>query len=177
MSDLAQAALISGGIFVAVMLRGYGHRKFDRAAMLFPVAMVAGFGYVYLRNMPMGSADWVVYVIAVAIGLVFGGAATAVTGLVRDRSTGIVHTVTGPAFAAIWASAVVLRLAFVWAITDWPWARNHIGEYMIGHHISFDAIAPFFLLWALTMVVSRLVALKLREPVLVGEARAQVLAA
>lgn len=167
MSDLAQAALISGGIFVAVMARGYGRHVFDRRAIRFTVIPVAVFGYIYLRNMPTGTVgDWISYVIAVGLGLVFGGVAYAGTRLERESGSSRVHTITGPMFLGVWVLAVVLRLAFVWAITDWNWARMHVGEFMITHHIDVGAIAPFFLLWALTMVVSRLVALKVREQTL-----------
>lgn len=175
MSPLAQAALISGSIFGVVMLRGYGRRAFDRAAVLMPLGMVAGFGYGYLRHMPLHtSAELITYAAAIAIGLVFGGVATAATGVERDRTSGKVVTVTGPAFAAVWALAVVVRLAFVWALQDWTFARDHIGQLMLTHGIAVGAIAPFFLLWALAMVVSRMVALKIRSrslPVAVVEQR------
>lgn len=164
MSDFTQAALISGGIFVVVMARGYGRRGFDRGAVLMPIAMVAGFGWFYLRDAPITSAtDWVVYGIAAVIGLAFAAAATAVTGMERDTLTGKVMTITGPVFAAVWLIAVLARLGFVWAVTDVPSAREHFGAFMIAHHIDLGTVAPFFLIWALTMVVVRMIALKVRE--------------
>ena len=167
MSALAQAALISGGIFVVIMARGYGRRAFDRGAVLLPLLSIVGFGYAYLHNAPVGTHELAAYAVAVALGLAFGGAATLVTRMERGPD-GRAYTVTGPAFAGIWAAAVVLRLAFIWAVTNWAWAQDRFGEFMITHRISFDAIAPFFLLWALTMVVSRVVALKVREGALVA---------
>ncbi|MGV9711300.1 hypothetical protein ACWDTI_11620 [Gordonia sp. NPDC003424] len=163
MSELTQAFLISGGIFVLVMARGYGRRTLDRRAVLLPVALVAVFGVIYLKDAPVADMrDWVVYGSAVAVGLVFGGIATACTAIERDDRTGRIVTVTGPAFVAVWLIAVLTRLSFVWAVTDNPTARNHFGEFMIGHHLDFGTIAPFFLLWALTMVVSRIVLLEAR---------------
>jgi hypothetical protein len=173
MSDLAQAALISGSIFILVTLRSYGHRTFDRRAVLFPLLMLAGFGYGYLKDMPFASSgDIAAYLVAVAIGLAFGAAAYAVTGMDRDAK-GRVFTIVGPGFVAIWGTATVARLAFVWAVSDWSWARMHFGEFMLGHNISLDAVAPFFLVWAMTMVVSRIVALKIREQGLVRAAAAE----
>lgn len=170
MSDLAQAALISGGIFVMVIARGYGRRVFDRRAVVLPLVLVAVFGWSYLKSAPIDSPrDWTVYAVAVAVGLVFGGIATAVTKVETDDRTGHTMTVTGLAFVGIWLTAVLLRLGFVWAITDNPSARAHFGEFMISHHLDFATVAPFFLLWALTMVISRMVALKIRERVMIAQ--------
>ncbi|MFW0794758.1 hypothetical protein AAFP30_13185 [Gordonia sp. CPCC 205515] len=164
MSDFTQALLISGGIFALVVARGYGRRVFDRRALMLPVAAVGVFGVIYLKDAPIGSPrDWLVYATAVVVGLVFGVVATAVTRIERDDRSGRLLTITGPAFVAVWATAVVARLTFVWAVTNNPTLRNHFGEFMIGHHLDFATIAPFFLLWALTMVVSRIVLLKIRE--------------
>lgn len=164
MSDFTQALLISGGIFALVMARGYGRRVFDRRTLLLPVVAVAVFGVIYLKDAPISNGrDWLVYAAAIAVGLAFGVLAAVVTRLGRDDRTGRVLTVTGPAFVAVWLVAVVARLGFVWAITNNPTARNHFGEFMMDHHLDFATIAPFFLLWALTMVISRIVLLKIRE--------------
>lgn len=157
MSDLAQAALISGGIFAIVVFRGYGRRLFDRGAIIFPLVMTGVFGFLYLPHMPWDtSGERVVYAIAIAIGLAFGWVASQVTKVERDHD-GRIYSTAGPAFVAVWAAAVIVRLVFVWAVSDWSWAHMHFGEFMISHHISFDAIAPFFVLWALTMVLTRMV--------------------
>lgn len=172
MSELAQAALISGGIFFVVTARGYGRRTFDRRTLVLPLVMVAIFGWTYLKNAPIDSVnDWAVYGVAVAIGILFGGMATLVTRIETDERTGTTMTVTGPAFVAVWLLAVLIRLAFVWAVTDNPSARMHFGEFMIRHHLEMATIAPFFLLWALTMVLSRMVALKVRERVMIAQRR------
>lgn len=155
MSDLTQAALISGGIFAAVMATQYGRREFTARALLRPVIMVGVFGWIYLRGMPLGShGDLAAYAVALVLGLVFGAAATLATRVERDRR-GILHTVTGPAFATVWALAVVLRLGFIWAVENVDVVHDHVGTFMFAHQISLDAIAPFFVIWALTMVASR----------------------
>jgi hypothetical protein len=48
----------------------------------------------------------------------------------------------------------VLRLGFIWAIENVGWAREQFGTFMFGHQISLDVIAPFFVIWALTMVIA-----------------------
>jgi hypothetical protein len=155
MSDLTQAAVISGSIFAAVMATQYGRRELTSRALLRPLVVVAIFGWIYLRHLPLGSrGDLSAYGVALVLGLLFGAAATLVTQVVRDRD-GIVRTVTGPAFATIWALAVVLRLGFIWAVENVQPVREHFGSFMFGHDISLDVIAPFFVIWALTMVVAR----------------------
>lgn len=115
------------------------------------------------------------YAVAIALGLVFGGVATMGTRLTRDDD-GVGRTVTGPLFVGVWALAVVLRLAFVWSVRDWGWAQVHFGEFVLGQHVSLEAIAPFFVIWALTMVLARMVALKVRALTL-AERPARVAAA
>ncbi len=176
MSDFAQAALISGGIFAIIMMRGYGRRVWDRGAVLFPLLMVAGFGYGYLHDAPTTHTDLLAYAVALALGVVFGGLASVSTRVERDAASGSAMTVTGPAFAAIWASAVALRLGFIYAVEHWHWARMQFGEFMITHHVDFTAIAPFFILWVLGMVLTRLVAVGLRTATLPAGRAAYALA-
>jgi hypothetical protein len=156
MSDLTQAAAISGGIFVAVMATQYGRRQLTARTLVRPALMVVVFGWIYLWHAPLGSGgDLAAYGVALALGLLFGAAATLVTRVERGTD-GVVRTVTGPAFAAIWALAVVLRLAFIWGVENIEVVREHVGTFMFAHQISLDAIAPFFVIWALTMVISRM---------------------
>jgi lysylphosphatidylglycerol synthetase-like protein (DUF2156 family) len=155
MSDLAQAALISGSIFVVVMATTYGRRAFSTHALLRPLIMVGVFGFIYLRAMPLdNTAELAAYGVAVVLGLVFAAAATLATRVERERDGGI-FTVTGPAFLVVWALAMLARLAFIWSVENVDWARDHFGRFMIEHQISLDAIAPFFVIWALVMVLSR----------------------
>jgi hypothetical protein len=155
MSDLTQAAAISGGIFAAVMATQYGRRELTARALARPVVLVGVFGWIYLRHAPLSSnGDLAAYGVALALGLLFGTAATLVTRVERGTD-GLVRTVTGPAFAAIWALAVVLRLGFIWAVGNVEVVREHVGTFMFSHQISLEAVAPFFVIWALTMVISR----------------------
>jgi hypothetical protein len=170
MSDLGQAALISGAIFAVVMTSQYGRRAFTARSLIRPVAMIAAFGYFYLKGMPFGShGDLAAYGVAVVLGLLFGAAATVATRVERDAD-GTIKTVCGPAFAGIWLLAVVLRLGFIWTVDNVEVAREHFGTFMFAHQISLDAIAPFFVIWALTMVISRVAVLAGRASALRNEA-------
>jgi hypothetical protein len=177
MSALAEAALISGGIFVVVMLTQFGRRAYTTTALLRPLIMVGVFGVLYLKDAPLtNTAEMWVYAAGLALGVAFGLGAAAVTTLDRDRHTGKTYTTSRWGFVTIWAVAVVLRLAFVWAVTDLAWAGHHFAEFMITNRISVDAVAPFFVLWALTMVITRIVALQIRSHRLPSNTRTDLVA-
>lgn len=161
MSDFQTALVISGSIFAVMMWSQLGRRAYTWHKVLLPVVSVLGFGYAYLRDVPTsGSAVWL-YAAGIAIGAVFGIAATVATGLERDQATGKLYTRTGRAFVITWLLAMLLRIAFVWGVDDSAGFRQQVGRFMIDHHLVQGAIAPFFVLMALTTVVVRVVALKI----------------
>lgn len=70
--------------------------------------------------------------------------------------------------------AVLARLAFVWAVENVGTIHDHFGLFMMNHQIEETAIAPFFVIWALTMVVARIIAIQLRASRLPAPATAAV---
>ncbi|MER7929592.1 MULTISPECIES: hypothetical protein [unclassified Streptomyces] len=155
MTDMEQALTISGGIFAVMMLTQYGRRKYDLHKVLMPIGTVSAVGYFYLKGMPAHHADVVVYLVGAAIGLACGLVATLTTGVERDPGTGKVHTRCGAGFVAIWTAVVALRVAFIFLAEHNTWFRDHLGTFMLDHHIAQDAVAPFFVIMALAMVLTR----------------------
>ena len=172
MSDLAQAALISGGIFAVVMLTQFGRRANRTMSALRPIIMVVLVGYGYLAGAPTDATSVKVYVAAVGVGLLFAAGAVAATRVEIDRLTGTAYTVCGLGFVTVWLVAVAARLVFIWLVENNLWARNEFGTWMITNHVDFAVIAPFFVIWALTMVLARVavVQLRIRHAVLTGSA-------
>ena len=162
MSDLAQAALISGGIFAVVMLTQFGRRANRPMSALRPIIMVAVVGYGYLAGAPTDATSVKVYLAAVGVGLLFAAGAVATTRVELDRITGKAYTVCGLGFVAVWLVAVAARLVFIWLVENNLWARNEFGTWMITNHVDFAVIAPFFVIWALTMVLARVAVVQLR---------------
>lgn len=153
MSELAQAALISGGIFVMVMASQFGRRRYSRTGVIRALATVAIVGYFYLKSMPFNTAsEWSAYAVALGLGLLCGAIATVATRLQVD-SEGAIFTICRTGFLAIWGAVVVGRLIFIWAVTDVSWAHEQFGMFLMSQRIEIAAIAPFFVIWALTMVV------------------------
>jgi hypothetical protein len=163
-SPLQQSLLISGSIFAVVMITQYGRRAYTLHALIRPLLMCAGFGYFYVKGAPTSTADVVVYAVGAGIGVVFGVVSYLLTRVEREPS-GAVKTVTGYGFVGVWLLAVAVRITFIALSEHNATFRRHLGQFMVGHGIIEDAIAPFFVLMALAMVISRiaLVAAKARR--------------
>ncbi|MGU3291326.1 hypothetical protein [Williamsia sp. M5A3_1d] len=172
MSDLSQAVEISGGIFALMMATQYGTRHLGLHKIAIPVLAVAGFGYAYLKDAPTDHNSIALYAVGGAIGALFALLAYASTAMWADRSTGNVMTRCGIAFVGVWLVAMAARIGFVWAVSDVPSFRTWVGDHMMSMHLTPDAIAPFFVIWALAMVVGRVVALSIRAARLRTDLRA-----
>ena len=162
MSDLAQAALISGSIFAVVMLTQFGRRANRPLSAWRPIIMVVLVGYGYLAGAPTDATSVKVYLAAVGVGLTFAAGAVVFTRVEVDRLTGRAYTVCGLGFVTVWLVAVAARLTFIWLVENNLWARNEFGTFMITHHVDLTVIAPFFVIWALTMVLARVAVVQLR---------------
>ncbi|WP_029138736.1 hypothetical protein [Nakamurella lactea] len=178
MSDFMQALVIGGSIFVAMLFTGLGRRALTVRSVVRPLVIVGIFAVIYLKDAPTATGgEWGLYAVGVALGLVFGGIAALLTKVERDADTGAVVTVAGAGFAVTWFVALASRLVFVWAVTDVPAFRDQVGIFMMGHQIEQSAIAPFFVIWALTMVVARVAAIQTRARRLPAAAAAPLVAA
>ena len=166
MSDFVTSLVISGSIFAVMMLSQFGRREYTWHKVLLPLVSVGYFGYHYLSGMPtVGNAMWL-YAAGVLIGLGFGVWATVTTGVEKDAQTGKLFTRTGAGFVVAWLVAMGLRVAFVYSVENVSSFRDHVGTFMINHQLVEGSIAPFFVLMALTTVVSRIAAIRVRTTVL-----------
>lgn len=129
------------------------------AQVVAPLLGIPVIGVIYLRTAPMTHADLVLYAAAIGIGAAFGVLATRTTRLERDPHTRRLYTRCGIAFALTWLVALGSRVAFVWALQDSTAVRQDVGDFMHNHQIVRDAIAPTFVLIALSMFALRLAVL------------------
>jgi hypothetical protein len=161
-SALQQSLLISGSIFVVVMLSTYGRREYSTRQLARPLVLAAVFGYSYLKVAPTQGVDYVVYAVGIAVGVGFALMANVFTRVERDVLTGRVMTMTGAGFVATWLLAVGVRIVFI-ALSEHNHAfRSHLGDFMLRHDILESAIAPFFVLMALSTVLARIALVALR---------------
>lgn len=72
-----------------MMLREFGRRGLSWHKVVMPLVSVSIFGYLYLKHLPTNTAaEWAVYGIALALGLVFAAVATLTTKVQRNATTG-----------------------------------------------------------------------------------------
>ena len=161
MSELATSLLISGGIFVVMMLTQYGRRNYEVRRLAIPLVSVAAFGFSYLKDMPAGNNIWL-YAIALAVGIGFGVLTTITTKVARNAQTGKIQTITALPFAIAWFVAVALRVGFVIAVNSSNSFMYQVGKFFYLHNLSTDAIAPFFVIMALSTVLYRVGAVYLK---------------
>ena len=162
MSDFTQSLVISGSIFAVMMVSQLGRREYSWHKIALPILSVAAFGWVYLRHLPTaGNAIWL-YLVGIVIGGVFAVLTTMTTTIEQDPGTRKLFTRTGAAFVIAWLVAVALRIGFVWGVDNVSSFREQVGIFMMNHQLVQDSIAPFFVLMALTTVLGRVVALKIR---------------
>lgn len=162
MSPLEQSVLISGSIFAVVVASSYGRKQYRVEKLARPLVLSAVFGYAYIKGAPTGTVDLVVYAVALAIGVGFGLLSNAFTGVERDHVTGKVMTVAGAGFIATWLVAMGVRVAFIALAENNHTFQMHLGTFMASHSIPEAAIAPFFVIMALTTVLSRIGLVALR---------------
>lgn len=156
---MQQAITASALILGYVLLTQYGRRRFSWHKWLPPALAIPVIAVIYLRTAPRTGADLGLYGVAILIGALFGLLATWTTRLERDAHTRRLYTRCGLAFALTWLIALGSRVVFVWALQDNPTTRRAVSTFMVDHHIVRDAIAPSFVLIALTMFTIRLVVL------------------
>ena len=162
MSEFMNAVVISGSIFAVMMMSQLGRREYSWHKIAIPVLSVALFGWAYLRHLPTaGNAVWL-YLTGIAIGGVFAVLTTTTTAIEKDPNSNKLFTRTGAAFVITWLVAVALRIGFVWGADNVPSFRQQVGMFMLDHQLTQDSIAPFFVLMALTTVIGRVVAVKIR---------------
>lgn len=167
MTDLQQALTIGGGIFLVMMASQYGYRDYTWHKWAMPLISVAIFGFFYFKDAPTDSVDFVVYAVALALGLAFGWAATATTQVERNPAKGgLIYTRAGVGFAAVWLLALAARVVFIVLAEHNTAFRNALGTFMYNHQIVEETIPPFFCLWAVAMVASRVGLIALRAAAL-----------
>ena len=161
MNEILQVIAISGGIFAVMMVAQLGRRHYSWHKIAIPLVSIAAFGYGYLHAAPSNTSSIVLYLVGALIGAALAVPASLFTRLERNAD-GSVSTVCGRGFLITWAAAVLVRIAFVVAVDQVPAVRNAVGEFCFHHQIPETAIAPFFVLMALVMVVGRVAALAVR---------------
>jgi hypothetical protein len=135
-------------------------RRMDLRSLLIPVVAVALAAKYYLKGIPTGGHDPVLYVVLGGVGLLLGVACALATTVWRD-SDGMAHSKAGLAAAILWVVGVGSRLAFEEYSTHG--GTPSIVRFSIAHRITgSEAWVAALVLMALAEVISRLVVLRIR---------------
>jgi hypothetical protein len=145
-------------LLVLLVLRQTRESRFDRKALLLPLAIVAVVAHSYLKTIPTGSHDLALIAGLTGIGLVFGLVSALAT---RVRVEGGVALVQARWVAAgIWVMSMGSRFAFaVWASHG---GGPSLMRFSIAHHLQATVWTAALVLMALAEVVTRTLVLFLR---------------
>jgi hypothetical protein len=145
--------LLYTGLFVAILATQLGTRRPDLKRLILPVAIVAGVGVKYLRDLPTGTTSHLLEAAGVAAGLAFGLAAVAFIKTGKDPADGRLTTTAGWPYAATWIAALAMRVGFAYGSTHW--FAGPIDAFSRAHHVSAATYAAAFVLMVLTMITVR----------------------
>jgi len=145
--------LLYTGLFIAILATQLGTRRPDARRLLLPVAIVAGVGFKYLKEIPSGSTAHLIEAAGLAAGLLFGLVSIALIQVRRDPDDARLITVAGWPYAALWTVAMVLRLGFAYGSTHW--FPHALATFSIQHRVPVAAYGTAFVLMVLAMIIVR----------------------
>jgi hypothetical protein len=137
---------------------GTRHPSFDR--LLIPVLIVGGIGFKYLKNLPGGQTSHLLELAGLGAGVLFGLAAIPLFRVSKDAKTGRLVTRAAYAYAALWLTALAMRLVFAYGSTHW--FHSAVASFSIANHVPQNTYAAAFVLMVLTMIVIRTTAVLIR---------------
>lgn len=158
-------ALIFSGFFLTLVLATQiGRRRHYAALAVMPFVSCVAIGTLVIGT---GSHTYTVEdVVAGSVGAVAGiaiGIALKATMLVyRSPTNAKLYTRAGVTYLAIWLAVLLARIAFVWLMQNSPSFASQVGEFLATNDLNGDGIALFFLLMALSMVLTREVGVLIR---------------
>lgn len=152
--------LLYTGLFLAILATQLGTRRPDARRLLLPVAIVAGVGFRYLKDIPAGSTAHLIEAAGLVLGLLFGLASIALIQVRRDPADSRLVTVAGWPYAALWTAAMALRMGFAYGSTHW--FTHALGTFSVRHQVPAATYGTAFVLMVLVMILTRTVGVLLR---------------
>jgi hypothetical protein len=155
-------------VLVLLVLRQIKTSRYDRRAVLLPLAIVAVVGHSYLHSIPTAGNDLVLIVGLTTVGVVLGSLSGLTTRVWSDGGR-YALVKAGPAAASLWVLGMGSRFAFIWY-------SSHLGSdavtrFSIHHDITGSAAwTAALVLMALGEVLSRTGILVLRSRQALGRA-------
>jgi hypothetical protein len=160
-STLMDAEIVNAIVLVAVLEGDLGsHRKITKFRILRPILTTAFAVPLFLEKVTTHGNGLTLEVILAAAGIVLGLVATALMTVYRNPGTGRPASRAGAGYAALWIVIVGARAAFSYG--SFHWFSPQLGHWMVTNGVTASAITDALVFMAVTLVLTRTVALAAR---------------
>ncbi|SEG29039.1 hypothetical protein SAMN05216223_104212 [Actinacidiphila yanglinensis] len=154
MSTLTQAMVINAAVLFAVLEADLGpHRKIGAFRILRPVLLSGAIVPLFVASPATHGDGLGLEVVAVVAGVVAGLCAAGLTHVYVSPRTGRPVSRTGVPYAALWVGVIGARAAFSYGSAHW--FTTQLGNWMMHHQVTSDAITDSLLLMAVAMTLTR----------------------
>lgn len=175
MSELTQAMIVNGAVLVAVLESDLGpHRKIGVARVLRPVLVAGGVIPLFLSRPATHGTGLVLELAAIAAGFLGGLAAIALMRVYTSPRTGRPVSASGAPYALLWIGVIGARAAFSYGSVHW--FPRQLADWCVAHQVTAGAITDGLIFMAITMTLTRTIALAHRARRLPAAAPAAVTA-
>jgi hypothetical protein len=157
-----QAALIVDAVVLAAVLEADlgGHRKITRSRLLRPVLVAAGIIPVFIEAIATHGNGLTLELVLGAVGIVLGLVATGLMKVFVSPETNKPVTRAGFAYGALWVVVIGARAAFTYGSSNW--FGPQLDHWMVRNAVTSHAIIDGLIFMAVTMVLTRTIAMGVR---------------
>lgn len=157
-----QSALIVDALVLAAVLEADlgRHRKINRSRLLRPVLIAAGIIPIFLEAITTHGNGLTLEVSLAAAGIVLGVVASMLMTIYRSTDTGKPVSRAGRGYAALWIIVIGARAAFTYGSSNW--FSSQLGHWMARNDITSKAIVDGLIFMAVTMILTRTIAMARR---------------
>lgn len=161
MSELTQAMIINGAVWIAVLESDYGKaRKIGKMRILRPLILAGAIVPLFVDRPVSQGTGLALEIAATVAGLLGGLAAVGLTRVYRSPKTGKPVSRAGLGYVALWTLVIGARAAFSYGCTHWFPAQ--LDRWMVAHQVSPAAITDGLIFMAIAMVLVRTLGLAAR---------------
>jgi len=161
MSTLMDAEIVNAIVLAAVLEGDLGaHRKITKFRILRPILTTAFVVPLFLQKVTTHGNGLTLEVGLAAAGIALGLVAAALMTVYRSPGTGGPVSRAGAGYAALWIAVVGARAAFSYG--SFHWYGPQLGHWMVAHAVTANAITDALVFMAVTLVLTRTIALAAR---------------
>jgi hypothetical protein len=158
---MLSALLVDAFVLTAVLESDLGgHRKVTRFRLIRPVLFAGAIIPLYLTAVTTHGTGLTLEVVLAVTGVVVGLISTAFMTVYRSPRTGQPVSRAAIAYATVWIVVIGARAAFTYGSSHWFGAQ--LDGWMMRNNVTADAITDALIFMAVTMILTRTIALAIR---------------